>query len=190
VGSGGVEKVVKTLLKILLGGFLLFMVLAIAQEWSFFSQAWFGAEEPAAELTPEDREGAVQAVALTLDLMRHLYASGGDARFADRMPTSAGVLEEMLADIDYLTRNRRRQDPRLERLDVDAVELLGTGSVEVRTRELWSIRFFWLDGTGESDPHRVEVGRSRYLVSRGSTGWVVEGWESFGPVPVPDEAGT
>ncbi|MGB6002089.1 MAG: hypothetical protein WBI00_16545, partial [Thermoanaerobaculia bacterium] len=159
----------KPLLKILLGGFLVFMALAIAQEWSFFSQTWFGADEAAAELTPEDREGSVQAVELTLDLMRHLYASGGDSRFADRMPTSAGVLEEMLADIDYLTRNQRRQDPKLERLDVEAVELLETGSVEVRTRELWSIRFLWLDGAGESDPHRVEVVRSRYLVTPGST---------------------
>ena len=180
----------RTLLKILLGGFLLFMVLAIIQEWSFFSQAWFGKEEPAAELTAEDREGAVQAVALTLDLMRHLYASGGDARFADRMPTSAGVLEEMLADIDYLSRNRRRQDPKLEKLDVEAVELLGTGSVEVWTRELWSVRLFWSDGSGESDPHRVEVVNSRYLVSRGSTGWVVEGWERLEPAPEPDEAAT
>jgi len=182
--------VVKPLSKILLGGFLAFMALAIVQEWSFFSQAWFGAEEPVAELAAEDREGAVQAVALTLDLMRHLYASGGDARFADRMPTSEGVLVEMMADIDYLTRNQRRQDPKLERLDVEAVELLGTGSVEVRTRELWSIRFLWADGSGESDPHRVEVVRSRYLVSRGSTGWVVEGWETLGPAPAPGEAGS
>ncbi len=179
----------KTLLKILLGGFLLFMTLAVTQEWSFFSEAWFGADEPAAELAPEERDGAVQAVALTLDLMRHLYASGGDTRFADRMPTSAGVLEEMLVDIDYLTRNGRRQDPKLERLEVEAVELLATGSVEVRTRELWSFRFFWMDGSGESDPHRVEVGRSRYLVNRGSAGWVVEGWEALGPAPVPSEAG-
>lgn len=180
----------KALSKILLGGFLLFMALAIVQEWSFFSQAWFGKEEPPPELTPEEREGAVEALALALDLMRHLYASGGDTRFADRMPTSAGVLEEMLVDIDYLTRNRRRQDPKLERLEVEAVEPLGTGTVEVRTRELWSIRFFWLDGSGESDPHRVEVVNSRYLVSRGSTGWVVEGWERLGPATAPDEAGS
>jgi hypothetical protein len=182
--------VVKPLLKILLGGFLVFMVLAVAQEWSFFSQAWFGADETTAELTPEDRQGAIQAVTLTLDLMRHLYASGGDIRFADRMPTSAGVLEEMLADIDYLTRNRRRQDPKIERVDIEAVELLGTGSVEVRTRELWSIRSIWLDGSGESDPHRVEVVRSRYLVTPGSTGWIVGGWEALGPATAPGETGT
>lgn len=179
----------KPLLKILLGGLVVFMALAIAQEWEFFSQSWFGADEPAAELTPEDRQDAVQAVELTLDLMRHLYASGGDTRFADRMPTSAGVLEEMLADIDYLTRNRRRQDPKIERVDIKAVELLGTGSVEVRTRELWSIRFLWSDGSGESDPHRVEVVRSRYLVTPGSTGWIVGGWEALGPATAPGETG-
>jgi hypothetical protein len=185
-----VEKMMKPLLKILLGGFLVFMALAIAQEWSFFSQAWFGSDLQKEELRTEDRRGSVEAVELILDLMRHLYASGGDSRFADRMPTSEGVLEEMLADIDYLSRNKRRQDPKLERLDVEAVELLETGSVEVRTRELWSIRFIWLDGSGESDPHRVEVVRSRYLVTRGSTGWIVEGWEALGPATAPSETGS
>jgi hypothetical protein len=180
----------KPLLKILLGGFLVFMALSVVQEWDFFSQAWFGGDRPPAELRPEDRQGSVLAVELTLDLMRHLYASGGDSRFADRMPTSAGVLEEMLADIDYLSRNRRRQDPKLERLDVEAVEVLETGSVEVRTRELWSIRFLWLDGSGESDPHRVEVVRSRYLVTRGSSGWIVEGWEGLEPASASSEIGT
>ena len=96
------EKVVKALLKILLGGFVVFMLLAIGQEWEFFSEAWFGAGEEKTTASDSDQQEASQAVSLMLNLMRHFYASGGDPRFADRMPASDGILQEMRSDIDYL----------------------------------------------------------------------------------------
>ncbi len=40
----------KGLLKILLAGFVVFMVFSVAQEWEFFSSAWFGSEEQRFEL--------------------------------------------------------------------------------------------------------------------------------------------
>ena len=100
----------KALGKILLGGFVVFMGLAITEEWGMFSSAWFGESEPEASLTDEERKSAADAVHLTLSLMRHLYLSGGDPRFAERMPAARGIVEEILADVRYLARNQRVQD--------------------------------------------------------------------------------
>jgi hypothetical protein len=167
----------KAFLKILLWGFLGFMVLAMTQEWRFFASAWFGAEALPIELAEEDREAAESCVSLTLSLMRHLYSSGGDPRFAERIPAAAGIVEEMLVDVDYVTRNHRRQEPELIRLDVESTTPLGENQVEIHTREFWRIHFRWIDGSGESDPPRNQVIRGRYLVVRDGKGWHVEGWE-------------
>ena len=76
-----------------ISAFVAFMVLAIGQEWSFFSTAWFGRAPENVELSSEDRDGAVAAVRMTLELTRHLYSSGGDPRFSERMPASEQVVE-------------------------------------------------------------------------------------------------
>jgi len=176
-----VEAPLKPLLKILLGGFVVFMSLAIAQEWTLFSSAWFG--KPAAELslTDEERKEAADAVHLTLSLMRHLYLSGGDPRFAERMPAAEGIVEEILADVRYLARNQRVQDTELLRLDVTAVDPLGEGRVTVRTRERWQVRTRRAHGGGDADPLRSQVIHGRYLVVHGRKGWRVEGWEIVDP---------
>jgi hypothetical protein len=175
------EKPVKALIKILLGGFVVFMGLSIAQEWEMFSSAWFGEPQPEASMTDEERKSAADAVHLMLSLMRHLYLSGGDPRFAERMPAADGIVEEILADVRYLARNRRVQDIELLRLDVTAVDRLGEGRVEVRTREQWQVRVRWAHGGGDSDPPRSEMLHGRYLVVLGGKGWRVEGWEIVEP---------
>ena len=168
----------KSLLKILLGGFVLFMILAIADEWSFFAAAWFGSEESAEiELSEGDRGAAIESVELMLDLTRHLYMSGGDARFGERMPVSDQLLEEMRVDIDYLLSNQRLQDPQLRKLEVLEVSPLAEDRVEIRTREFWQHRFLWLDGSGEADPAEWQILFVRYLVARDASGWRVQGWE-------------
>ena len=177
----------KSLLKIVAVGVPVFLVLAIAQEWDYFAAAWFGAKSPPLELTEEDRRAAGDAVYLTLSLMRHLYTSGGDPRFAERMPASDGIIEELQADIAYLSRNHRRQDPELKRLELLSVEPLGEDRVEVGTRELWNFRFAWTTGAGESDPARIQVLYSRYLVVRRQDGWRVEAW-AFAEPPAAEEA--
>ncbi len=167
----------KGLLKILGGGFVVFMLLAIADEWAFFSAAWFGArEEPTAELPEADQKAAADALHLTLELMGHLYRSGGDPRFADRMPASDGVKEEMLADILYLGRQHLLQDTELRRLDVMSVDRLGEGRLELRTRERWRFRVVRADGSGAVEPPRTRTVEAAYLVVRGGSGWRVEGW--------------
>ena len=172
----------RNLLKILLAGTLIFMVLAIGQEWEFFSTSWLGNDEKTVEMTDEDRQEAVDSVYLMLNLMRHLYSSDGDPRFADRMPVSEAVLREMLDDVEYLVKNQRRQDPELMRLEIRSVEPVDERRVQVHTRELWIMRLSWLTGTGESEPPHSQVLYGKYLVMRGSQGWQVEAWDFDEPV--------
>jgi len=171
----------KTLLKILLYGFLAFMVLAMVQEKEVFLSAWSGSESAAAKTSEEERRAAVDSVRLVLNLMRHLYVSGGDPRFAERMPAARGVLDEMLSDINYLARNHRRQDPVLKNLEITSIVEIGDGGLDIRTRELWQFHTLWLTGDEEAEPPRAHLVHGRYLVSSGSHGWRVEAWELAGP---------
>lgn len=178
----------KVLVKILLGGFAAFMVLAIAEEWDFFSSAWFGpAQEAPAGLSEEDRRAAADTVHLALTLMGHFYTSGGDPRFAERMPVSQGILEEMSADVDYLGRNHRVQEMDLERLEILSVQPLDEGRLEIRTREFWTVRYLWATGGREVEPARTYGAHGRYLLSRDDRGWRVEAWENVDPSREPDE---
>lgn len=179
----------KTLLRILGVGLLVFLTLAIGQEWRFFATSWFGSVEATPELAEEDREAAGDAVYMMLNVMRHLYTSSGDPRFAERMPASDGIIEEIQADIAYLSRNHRRQDPEIKRLEVLSVEPLDEDRVEVNTRELWNFRFLWTTGAGESDSPRIQVLYSRYLVVRRQDGWRVEAWAFAEPEAEPEAPG-
>lgn len=177
-------KTFRNLLAILFGGFVVFQLLAIAQEWPLFASAWLGAGgEGPPELSVEDRQGAAEAVALTLSLMGHVYLSGGDPRFADRMPAGEGVLAELQADVEYLARNHRRQDLTLEDFQVTDVERLGEDRVEVRTQERWRVRFLRIPGGAEVEPARRQTLSGKYLVVRQGGGWRVEGWDFGGPEP-------
>ena len=169
----------KDLLKILLSGLLVFMVLAITQEREIFFP---GGGKPAADaLDGEQEKAAVTAVRQTLALFAHFYASGGDERFADRMPASGAVREEMTADIRYLRANHRRQEPTLQRFEVRSVKRLREGTVEVRTREFWIHRFFWVGKPAESEPPRSQIIYGNYLVAQQAQSWRVEGWEFAQP---------
>jgi len=168
---------VKGLLAILAAGLVAFMAIAMAQEWETFASAWFGDGAAASRLDEPERKAAADAVHLVLNLLGHLYASDGDPRFADRIPAAQGIVDEALADIDYLKRNHRRQEPELLRMEVTGVEELGPERVEISTVEYWVVRTVWITGEGPSDPPRAQVVRARYLVVRGGQGWRVEGWE-------------
>jgi len=177
----------KNLLKILVGGFVVFQVLAIAQEWDFFAAAWFGTDEEGTSLSLEDQRAAAAVVDEALTLLQHFYLSGGDARFADRMPVSEAFLEEARRDVAYLTRNGRVQDPVLEELVVQTVEAAAPGRATVGTRERWRVRELRArDGEPLGAP-RIQRTYRQYRVSRQGSGWRVEGWELREP-PAPDPA--
>ena len=167
----------KALLAILSVGTVAFMLLAIGQEWSFFSTSWFGTAEAPAEMSEPERRAAADAVHRTLTLATHLYRSGGDRRYSERMPASEVVVEEMVDDIRYLGRRHLVQEASLEKLDVMALAPLGAERVEVRTRELWVVRL--LDARtreARAAPERHVV-RAKYLVARVAQSWRVEGWD-------------
>lgn len=167
----------KNLFAIVLGGFLVFMAIAIPEEWDYFSAAWFGSGERPETGSDADRAAAVDAVGSMLTLMGHLYGSGGDPRFAERMPASDTVIGEFVDDIGYLRRNHRTQEPVLQNLEIVSVEPLGPDRVEVATREYWIHRVRWINSMEESEPARSQVVAARYLVARSGRKWIVQGWQ-------------
>ena len=167
----------KAFAKILLGAFALFMVFSVAQEWDFFSSAWFGKEQKAAGMSEEDRRGASEAVGLFLRMTCHLYGTGGDPRFAERIPASPPLVEELLADIAFLRHRHRLQEPRLMRLEVLGVEPAGEDRAEVSTREYWVARTLWMDGSAEAGPTRSDIVRCTYRVFKDGAAWKVWAWE-------------
>jgi hypothetical protein len=167
----------KSVLKILLAGTACFLALAIAQEWTFFSEAWFGSESDRFEMSAEEQKEVADAVYQTLALLEHFYASGGDPRFAERMRASEAFVEEMTTDVQYLGRNHRIQDPSLERLDVIAVEGFGKGRAQVHTRELWKVQYRSAKHEGSIESLGLQSVERKYLLRRGIRGWSVEGWD-------------
>lgn len=177
----------KALAKILAGGFAVFMVLAIADEWSFFSTAWFGKPASAGPAVDEQQQqAAVGSLRSYLALVSHLYASDGDRRFAERIPASPGVVGEMMADIVYLRHNGRYQELVLHGLEVLDVAPLAADRVEVRTKEYWTIRTLFLADDTLADPPRGQIAFARYGLEREAAGWRVVAWELDVP-PAPPE---
>jgi hypothetical protein len=171
----------RNLLKILLGGLVAFMALAVAQQWGYFSSTWFGGGVEPQGVSEEDEASATEAVREILVLLEHFYGTGGDPRFAERIPASPQVLREIQADIEYLRRNRRRQEPSLQRLEVVDVSTAGPGRVTVRTKEYWIHRIYWLDESGdEAEPPHSQVITSTYHMRKHSQGWRLARWEMSG----------
>lgn len=167
----------KALLATLAGGALLFMALAIAQQWDFFASAWFGRAVAAPSLRAEEARAAAETVREFLALVAHLHGSGGDPRFRERLPASAPVVDELRAELDYLARNRRVQRPVLQRLEVSAVTSASGGRAEVRTRETWTVHTLWAYDGRPAEAPRPAVLAVKYLLAPAGSGWRVEAWE-------------
>ena len=179
----------KILFKTLLGGFLVFMVLAMIQERDFFAQAWFGKAEPGVEVPYEDLVEASDAVRMSLSLMQHFYMTEGDPRYAERMPVAEWVIDEMRQDIVYLSRNHRLQDATLQQMEILSVEALEVDRVEIVTREFWTIRMVRSGSGIETDAAKSHVAHSRYLVGRTGQGWRVDSWDpTLPPEPIAETA--
>ncbi len=181
-GPDPAEVALRNLLKILFAGFVAFMAIAVAQEWGYFSSIWFGANEESRVVEQKDGSPAAgKTVHELLTLMRHLYTSGGDPRFADRMPASDDVIEEMLGDIAFLKHDHRLQDPRLVRAEILDVRALGQDRAEVLTKEYWIFRVLRMSDRSEAEPARSVIFLGRYNVQREGSAWRVHAWDIAEP---------
>lgn len=164
----------RRLATILAGGLVAFLALSMSQEWSVFAP-WLGWARPATVAVSEaDRAGAEAALRELLALERHFYGTGGDPRFLDRLPAGRGITDELAADVDYLSRNGRFQEPSLIQLEILEVRALAAQAIEIRTKEYWIVRTRFLSDGDESEPARAEVSHLRYVVVREGSVWRVE----------------
>lgn len=63
------------------------------------------------------------------------------------------------------------------KLEVRDVSRLGDKEVEVRTREFWITRTFWLESGEASDPPRSDVVACKYHVALDAGIWRVMAWD-------------
>ena len=167
----------KDLAKILAGGFVVFMILAVGQRWEYFSSSWFGGREEAVVLTAADSEAAVTAVRGFLSASSPLLASAGDERFADRLDAGEDVRDELLADAAYLRHNRLRQVSTLVRFEVRSVEWVAPQRVEVLSREYWVHRLHARDGDHQVEPPSSQIVLGTYVAGTQDGRWRVLAWD-------------
>lgn len=121
--------------------------------------AWFDAEA---------REGAARSGALFASLSAHLRASGGDRRFAERIPGDEAVISEILADIASVQHRGHDERAQLVKFEVLEVKPVAPGLAEVQARE------FWVTRSGASS--RSDIVPVRYAVRRDGGSWRVADW--------------
>lgn len=162
----------KQFLFILLLATVIFMGLAMAQEWEVFKGLFIPSEEPAtveAELPVEARD--------TLEnfntVLAHLYRYGGDERFLERLPASENVRAELRADLDYLAQNGIVQD--LEQVESTQISdrQLAFEVWEVKTEEEWEMAYYDHTGNPISTEPMSFVVNQRYVIRNTDNGWVV-----------------
>lgn len=137
----------------------------------------------AAPLTAADRDEATAAVQRFASLSAHLRGSGGDPRFAERLPADPDVVEELSAEIAFSREAGRREEPRLVRAEVLSLEASGAEGAVARVREFWITRTAGAPGAPRSD-----VVTLRYELRRDVAGWRVAAWDVVDAWPAPAAA--
>ncbi len=139
--------------------------------------AWDGARVSPREraLTDVERIAAADAVHAYLTMSSHLRSSGGDPRFAERVPADDQVTGELLREIEFLRHVSRVEEPRLVRAEVRDVRAEAEGIANVLTKEYWITRV--TARTPFQPETRSDVVLARYTVRRESGGWRVASWQ-------------
>lgn len=172
----------KKFLLIVGSALIVFIVGSMLEERETFSQNWF-AKPTVDHGSREDRRDAANSVYLFRSVSAHLYASSGDARFADRLPASPQVTNEIRGDITYVRRNGRIETPKLVRIEFLASDVTDQTRAEVTTREYWVTEHHFTGG-GEAEPPRSDITYSRYRLNKDGSRWIVIAWD---PVDPPSE---
>jgi hypothetical protein len=129
------------------------------------------AARAARDLPQADRRAATAAVQSFLTLSAHLRGSGGDPRFAERLPASEAVVGELMDEIAYLRHAGRLDEPRLVRSEIREVKPEADGLAAVRTKEYWITR-----DVREGGEVRSDVVLARYTLARDGAAWRVVDW--------------
>src|SRR5512146_1365341 len=101
-------------------GTVVFMAVAMAQEWQVFSP-WLGLGEKAPEqrsASPALEREAGETVRAFLDRMSEFYRSGGEGSAAAAIPASPAVVEDLARDVEFLGRQGKREELRLLQLEI------------------------------------------------------------------------
>ena len=118
------------------------------------------------------REEAFRGAATFATLTAHLRASGGDPRFADRIPADPPVVAELLSDITVAQHHGLVERAQLVRFEPRAADAVGPELAEVRATEYWVTRS--VGAAGEAV--RSDVVAVRYAMRRDAGGWRVADW--------------
>lgn len=164
------------LIRVVGAALAVFLLLGGIQEWRTLGKGLFLPDQPATTMGEEDRASAARTVVEFLQIAAHFYSSSGDRRFAERIPATPEVLEEMQRDAAYVAHNGRVQEATLARIEVVAVTAVGDDRVEVRTREFWTTRWIFR-ADGRVDGVRSDVVRVRYRLVRDGSVWRVVQWD-------------
>lgn len=180
----------KQLVIILVAGVVAFMAVAIVQERELFLNALAGRPtRPSTKVSDEHLKSAAAALQRFHSVSRHLYASGGDPRFAERLLAEPPVVDELLQDIAYLRRFGRTQSAELMGLEVLESSPAGPGNrIELKTREYWIIHLLRLADRQPEEPPRSQVQYVTYRLKLDGTTWRLHGWE-LGDPPADEAAG-
>ena len=134
--------------------------------------AWQVSRAQPRPLLDTDRRGIEDSLRFFLSLSAHLRASGGDARYADRLPADPGVTDELVGEVRLLALGRRVESPRLVKLELIEVRPTGLDGVEARTKEYWITEE---QGTGRRP--RSDVVPASYELRRRQGRWQVVSWD-------------
>lgn len=179
----------KRFVVLVLGSVAVFLVGAMIQEWDVFAQPWFGGAASSATVPDKDLETGARTVREYLTLSSHLYGTGGDRRFAERIPAAENIVDEILHEIEYLKMHGIIEEPSLQRVEPLDFVPHGPGGLEIHTKEYWIVR---RHAVGHKDllDNRSYVVFNVYRLSRsGPDAWRIVGWEPEVPAsPVKESA--
>lgn len=167
------------LIRIAGGALAVFLVLGGIQEWRSLAAPLLPPERRL-ELSQADRRAAAATVYRFVQLSSHLYATGGDRRFAERLPSSPALIDEIVRDARYVLHNERVQEPSLMRLDIASIESPSPDVITVGVKEYWTTRYYFkVDHS--FDAVRSDVVLVQYRLQRDAGSWRVMSWDPKEP---------
>lgn len=131
---------------------------------------------PARPPTAEERAEAERTVHELLALVRHLHGSGGDPRFAERVPAAPEVVDELLREIAWVRHQGWIEELQLARLELSPAERTEDGALELGAREFWIARRRPVADAAAEPRLSSSVLATRYRLEREGGRWRVVEW--------------